>query len=289
MSRVRFSILALLITLLFQGCVSNPKEVAESNPMANDAKTQSRSDVSDFDKQTKTLDSQKIASFDSQPSESEVQQLIRRESWPELEKYGLAKLQVNPKDLKALNLLGLVNYYKNKPQAAQYYFSRALDLSPGNGAILNNMGLVSRLEGNTRSAIVLWRQASEAKAGRSEAAQANLVTEFTKAKDYKKVMGASERIDSRKTSNVALLVNLGIGYMASNQHGMADRLFSRAVDIEDSNRHAILNYAILNIEHEKNLDLGRRQLDRLSFLGVQSDMQVTLNQLEKKLENVKSK
>jgi len=219
----------------------------------------------------------------------EVQSYVKSKNWSALEQWGYARLTENPKDIKALNILGLVSYYKNKPMVAKYYFNKALELSPGNGAILNNLGLVLQLEGNEREAIISWRKAVEAKSNRSADAQSNLVAVFAKGKDYRKVMGIADRFDYLKSNNVGLLVNLGIAYMANNQFDMAERLFSRALELDDSNKVALINYAILNIEHQRNLDLGRSQLDRLSFLGVQSDMQVTVNRLLNKLESAKSK
>jgi Flp pilus assembly protein TadD len=220
-------------------------------------------------------------------AQSEIQHWIRSENWKALEEYALSRLQQNPKDIRLLNILGLAYYYEKKPLLARYYLRKALEVSPKNGAVLNNLGLVSRLEGNNRESISFWRQALEGRESSSLSAQSNLVTEFAKAKDYKKLRDLGDRIDGRKSKNIVMLVNLGIGYMASGQYPMAEKLYSQAFSLDESNPVTLLNYAILNVEHGHNLDLGRRQLDRLGFLGVQSDMQETLNRLEKKFENVK--
>jgi len=220
---------------------------------------------------------------------SEIQKYVKTNNWAAIEAIGIARLQNSPKDVQALNLLGLASYYQKKPLAAKYYFNKVLELSPNNGAALNNLGLVAKFESSTREAIQRWRQSYNSENQKSLDAQVNMVVEFAKAKDYRKILGAVDKVDPRRIENLSLLVNLGIGYMATSQYGLAEKVFQRASEIEESNPILLINYAILNIEHEQDLDLGRRQLDRLSFLGVQSDMQVTVSKLEKKLESIKSK
>jgi Tfp pilus assembly protein PilF len=293
--KILLSLLVIIVSIQM-GCSSLEKEPQsevqpskESIPKFTTTESQGKAQHSSGNKAQSLPEGNNLRRAQVDPDGDQIQQFIKSHDWQALGALGFKRLEVNAKDIKALNILGLVNYYQNKPLAAKYYFNRALELSPNNGVLLNNLGLVYRLEGNSREAIQLWRRASESTNQKSLESRANLVTEFAKGKDYKKIMGAADRIDYRKINNVALLVNLGLGYMAAAQYDMAERVLTQALELDDLNRTTLLNFAILNIEHERNLDLGRRQLDRLSFLGVQSDMQVTVNRLEAKLESVKTK
>jgi len=86
------------------------------------------------------------------------------------------------RQIDALSLLGLIDYYRAEYLAAVDRFQSALDLSRREGlapkvpGILNNLGLVRYAQGRYEEAVVLYRSAWEAevKAGDEESAAQSL-------------------------------------------------------------------------------------------------------------------
>lgn len=275
------SIKFLLLLPLFIGCATQEvsQDPQESNNKVKDTSLLDTKSQDPIEKISKAEPNRKVDVVNYQG----ISSLIQRKDWEQLELEAINQLQINQKDKKVLNALAMSYYFQKKPKAAKYFLNKILEQSPDDITTLNNLGLVSRQEQNIREAIVHWRRSIDLSRGQAQLATTNLVSEFTKARDFKKVAGAADRIDIRKVNNVGLLVNLGAGFLATDRVEMAERALRKALDLDSSNRIATLNLAILEIDYKKNVDQGRKHLDRLAFLGVQSDMQVTYDRLEKKL------
>lgn len=274
-----------LILAIGVGCGSSQKQEPVTTE-ASSAPSQAPAEVSRPAPPEPMKSAPVAVTKEPQTTYQKLQQFIRQQNWKSVEEEALTILEQQPQDIVALNAIGLANYHQKKPLAAKYFLSKAIELSPNDPSILNNLGLVSKQEGETREAISYWRRAIDSRKGKSDAALANLVSEFAMAKDYKKVTGAASRLDVRRVDDIGLLINIGVAYMATNQISLAERSLSRALELDSNNRFALINLAILEVEHKKSIDQGRKHLDRISFLGVQSDMQATVTLLEKRIQEM---
>lgn len=212
----------------------------------------------------------------------DLSQFIQARNWDRVEQQATQLLGMDSKDKLVLNALGLANMMKNKPKAARYFFNQALAVDPNSSELLNNMGIVSKNEGNSREAIYYWRKSLSLNKNNLNAF-INLVSEFAKVKDYRKVMAASNLVNSKNLKHTPTIINMAIANSANGQFDEAEALYKRALDLDGNNQVVLLNMALFYIEHKSNLDLGRKYLDRLSFLGVQSNIQASFSLLENKL------
>lgn len=268
----------MMLLLVIAGCSSNPTK--ETNQVSST----SNSDL------TIKKSSTRVAQDSKEPIQenlidakySEISKAIKLKDWDQVEQHSTHLLGANTKDKVALNSLGLTNLIKKRPKAARYFLNQALAIDSNNSELLNNMGLVSQLEGNSRESIYYWRKALNSNPN-NQNAFVNLVAEFSKVKDYRKVTAAAELINVKNLNHVPTLINMAISYSATDKFDEAELFYKKALELDSNNQIVLINLALFYVEHKNNIDLGRKYLDRLSFLGVQSNIQESFKLIEKRI------
>jgi|GEM_PF-3443186 len=209
-----------------------------------------------------------------------VKEAIKNANWQGLEGEAQKILEQNNQNIIALNALGMAHFYQGRPLAAKYFLNKALSINPNSSDVKNNLAYVAKKEGRSRQAIILWRQVATAGGSSSKIAYENLINEFTFAKDYKKVVGAADSLGSQNVTSVATLNSLALAAIVKSEFDEAEKLLNQALEKENNNEALLINMAILQLDFKKNLDQGRRYLDRISFLGVQSNRRDIVTRLE---------
>lgn len=269
--------ISLLLLIILAGCSSSKK--------VDDSSTTIRTSPSDKKNNSKQYSEPSSVEMNGLPEAVKYDELakqIKLKDWDKVEQQATVLLGSNSKDKVVFNALGLTNYIRNKPKAARYFFNQALAIDANSSEVFNNLGLVSQMEGNQREAIFFWRKAISLNKNNINAF-INLVSEFSKVKDYRKVVAAAEIVNTKDLKHIPSLINIAVAYAANNQLDEAESFYKKALELDGNNQIILINSALFYIEHKQNTDLGRKYLDRLAFLGVQSNIQASFDILENKL------
>jgi tetratricopeptide (TPR) repeat protein len=196
-----------------------------------------------------------------------------------LQRAAINALSQNANDAKALAALGVVNYQKKKYLAAMYFFDKSLQQGPGASEVYNNMGLVQLALKEPKEAIKLFRKAYETNPSDGVAA-ANLGCMYAQQGDYGKALGPLERAVKSGLKDARIYNNFGISLTAAGQYEEAKTIYEEAMKLNKTYREAMLNYAILLIDHLNQNEPGLDVLGKLRFLGLAEGMRERINSLE---------
>jgi len=190
-------------------------------------------------------------------------------------------LQINPKDLMALNALAMCYYRKQQFGAAELLLNKALVIQPKSLAVYNNLGLVELTKKNKREAMYMFRKALELDS-KYYVAAVNASAVYGSEKDYKKVIFSLEKIFDNDKIQVDSLNNYAIALNAVGKHAESADVFKKILKASPENKSAMLNYSILLIEkqgkHKQGLDL----IERLKFVGADNESRQVIKNLENK-------
>ena len=189
-------------------------------------------------------------------------------------------LSVNPNDIRALNALGVYYFNRSKLVAAEYFYSKAQKIQQ-TSEVFNNIALIQLANGEKREAIKTLRKALDLNSNDGVTA-ANLGAIYVQEKDYAKAKFVLENAVKRGTKDFKILVNYGVAQAATGNLDSAKLLYEEAIKINSSSAEATLNYAILLIEHMNLKQEGMQQLDKLRFMGGDSNIRNKMTELENK-------
>jgi Flp pilus assembly protein TadD len=184
-----------------------------------------------------------------------------------------------PQDLKALNAMGLYHYRKSQFKAALFFFSRGLKVAPNSSDLYNNIGLAHLGLNEKREAVVAFRKAIELNPNDANAA-ANLGAIYIQDKDYPKAKVAFEIALKRHSKDPRVLTNYGVALAASKDFSEAEKQYQEALKLNSNFQPALLNLAILYVDHQKEFDKGLDLINKLKFLGLSSESRSRINALE---------
>ncbi|MCE3009086.1 MAG: tetratricopeptide repeat protein [Proteobacteria bacterium] len=259
---------------LISGCGSTPKqEVSESidlTPAAQDSLVS-----------VPTTTAQPPRSAPAPVAQNPLTDAIKSGSDEQIFRAATEILSSSPQDLKALNAMGLYHYRKSQFQAALFFFSRGLKTAPNSSDLYNNIGLAHLGLGDKREAILAFRKAIELNPNDANAA-ANLGFIYLQDKDHVKAKVAFEMAMKKHSKDPRVLTNYGVALAAARDFSSAEKQYQEALKLNSNFQPAMLNLAILYVDHQKEFDKGLALINKMKFLGLSSESRSLINALENK-------
>ena len=279
---MKFLILCAFVFLA--GCGSSSKK-SEESPV-NTAPTTDQAGNDQLDESPETKSAPEVipekateGKKDTANSYASLSDAYRAQNEEGIARAATQILSQNPRDVKALNAMGLSHYRKSHFLAARYFFTRALQYAPKSSELYNNMGLVSLALNEEHEAIRSFKKALELNIG-DGVASANLGAVYIQEHDYTKAQAALDAAVKKGMRETRTLTNYGISLAAVGKFDLAKYAYEDALKLNSNNKEALLNYAILLIDNMKQYSQGLDQLNRLKFLGPAQEARNRMNALE---------
>lgn len=189
-------------------------------------------------------------------------------------------LSSNPKDVKALNALGIYYYKKGQLDAAKLLLNKAWSVSPTT-EISNNLGLVALAQGHQREAVQMFKKSIEIDSKNADAAS-NLGALYIKERDYNKAIFALEPIVKAGKADTNTLSNYGVALAATDKVKEAADVYEKILSNQPDHQNTMLNYSILMIEKQEKYKEGLDLINRLKFVGSDIESRQVIKDLENK-------
>lgn len=210
-----------------------------------------------------------------------MDEAFKNQDYDGMQRAAVNALSQNPKDMKALAALGVVNQQRKKYLAAMYFYNKALQQGPGPSEIHNNIGMIQLALGERKEAIKAFKKAFDTNPSDAIAA-ANLGSIYAVEGDYVKALPPLQRAVKGGIKDSRVYNNYGIALTASSQYDEAKTIYEEAIRLSNSNREALFNYAILMIDHLNKPQAGLDAIQKLRFMGLGEGMRERINSLENK-------
>lgn len=191
----------------------------------------------------------------------------------------------DPKNISALNALGLFHFRKGQFDFAKALLNKAIAADSQVSLLYSNLGFIFQSTGEEEDAIKLYRQALKEDPLNAIAA-ANVGYLYLKRKDFRKAQVAFEMAVERGQRDWKTLSNYGVTLMALGLHSLAQPHLKRAVELQSQNIEVQLNYAILLVEHLNKLPEGLEVLNKIRFMGPGPDLRKKISELENRAKSV---
>lgn len=188
-------------------------------------------------------------------------------------------LMQNPKDIRGLNALAVVNYKKGRYEAAQYLLNKAIAANGNSSELYGNLGLVYLAKNDRKEAVKQFRKALQVNP-QDAIAGANLGSIYIQEKDYNKASLALEIAVKKGLKDPKILTNYAITLAATGKTKEAADMYEKILKDNASNKEAMLNFAILQIEVLQKNKEGLDLLNRLKFVGAPLESRETIKSLE---------
>ncbi len=189
----------------------------------------------------------------------------------------------NPKDSRALNVLGVQQLKANKPSTARMIFKKAMDADPRNASIVNNYALTYMAENEEWRAIQEFKRALEIDP-RNAAAAANLGSIHAKAKNYNEARRWLEIAYDKNKSNVKVANNFALALRGTGDYSAAKRVYEKSGAAESKDMIVLLNYAYLLVENLNDKTKGQTVINKIKFLTSDPAIMERAKMLEAKIK-----
>ncbi len=217
----------------------------------------------------------------SRETEDALSSALKSQNSETLFKAATQRLSTNPKDPRALIALAQYHYSKSQFGASEYFLTLAEGVRSNAPEIHNNLGLIHLRRGDETKAIRSFRKAIELDSRYAPAA-AQLGSIYLKHKDYARAQPALEIAYREYRKNPSIVTNYGSVLLATGQFQKADKVFREALKLDDGNKEAVFNLAILLVEFQNKNQEGLDFINRLKFLGPLPEMRNKIVVLENK-------
>lgn len=187
----------------------------------------------------------------------------------------------NPKDSKALNAMAMYHYKMGRFDLSEYLLRQGIKATPNSSELHNNLGVVLLATNQERDAILSFRQAMMTNPS-DPVAGANLGAIYVKEKDFSKAVLALEVATRRGSKDPRTQLNYAVALTATGQAAKAQKIYKDLLSDNENNREALLNYAILLVDHLQQYREGLEIINRLKFVGGPADSRLSINELENK-------
>lgn len=268
----------LCLIYLLSGCASDSKKEevsAASDSPTNAAQSVEAKPVLAKEDAVEIKKTEKIA--DSQYSK--LNEAIKNQNDEAIQASASEILTQNPKDVRALNSLGLLYYKKGRFEAAQYLLNKALNANSNSSEIYGNLGVVYLAKGERREAIKAFRKALEINP-KDALVGANLGSIYVQEKDFNKAFMSLDIAVKNGMKDPKVMNNYAITLTANGKIKEASEIFEKILKDNPSQKEALLNYSILLIEEMQKYKEGLDLLNRLKFVGVGSESRQVIKDLE---------
>lgn len=191
-------------------------------------------------------------------------------------------IQTNPNDIKLLNVIAMSYYRSQSFENAQFHLNKALHLQPNSIESLMNLSLVQLAKGEKRNALMTLKKASSIKSDHPEV-NSLLGLIYLQSKDYQKAQIAYDMVFRAGLRSSAIANNFAASLVGVKKYEQADSVYKEALSVDQNNKEIIFNYSILLIEQLNRNQEGVDLLDKLKYLGPDTDMMEKINSLENML------
>lgn len=263
-------LISLMLLLSFVSCASNEKSSDSGNEATDlSGKMTTPSQSSDLNANLKKsgvapLDAAVQSQNDDSISQSASEILVK-----------------NPKDVRALNALGMVYFKRGRLEAAEYLLNKALAVDANRSELYSNLGLVKMAQGEKREAIKIFRKGLELNS-QDSVIGANLGSIYVKEKDYSKAELSLEIPIKKGSKDIKILNNYAIALTGTGKYDKAQDLYEKLMKENPGQRDIMLNYSILMIDHKRKFREGLDLINRLKFVGVPMESRNLIKDLESK-------
>lgn len=203
-----------------------------------------------------------------------------------VEKAVAAVLSQDQNDFKVLNSLALFHLSKGRIPLAKMILKNVIDKDPKNIAALNNMGVVFSQMGDRRQASEFYRKALSIKSNYPIAA-ANLGSILAGGKDYSKAKKYLEIAYDGGVKDAALLNNYAASLMADNDRS-TQSMFKEALQQGGSEFAISFNYALYLTYIKKDYKEANEILDKIRFLGMPPNKKNAVLKMEETISGMGS-
>lgn len=198
-------------------------------------------------------------------------------------KFASQLLSTEPKNIKALNAIGLYYFKKGQNSAARYSFEKALEHHPDRSELHSNYGLVLKADGEQRLAVEEFRKAIDINES-NLAANINIGTIYVRERDFAKALIALDKAYSIGHRENKFLNNYAVALVANRKFDQALEIYKLVTKSSESNKEALLNMAIVLIDHLEKYKEGLEIINRIKFLG-SGDNRNIITRLEAKAQS----
>lgn len=264
----------ILLVLVFSSCKQLPERNNEVGLARGDSSKVQKPDQ----RNSKNTDTQRSSNKDNSKYKT-LYKLIQQSNLEELKNESYNLLLDNPKDIFALNALGMYYYRVKQLQAAELLFSKAMALSPDSAVILNNIGVIKLEQGRETEALTYFQSALQ-KNSNNEVTNQNLTSYYLKSLDFNSAIQFSKDINISKLSELDIQCQYGIALMSVGQFDQSRIVFERILSISPDHVVALLNFAILEIEKNKKYKEGLDLVNRLKLVRITKETETLIKTLE---------
>jgi len=204
-------------------------------------------------------------------------------------------LSKDPKNLPALNALGVMYFNSGKYGLARIVFERALKDHPNESSMLyNNLGVMEQRDGELEKAIAYFGKAI-ALDDENYSAKANLGSIYL---DYGNSKGAlpilkdafiKTQRDISRGGKFAIKVanNYAVALAKEGKYDEASDIYNKLIDGKSRDTDAMVNYAILLVRDLKKKKDAIRLLSKLKLITEDKKILNQVSDLEKELDALK--
>lgn len=195
-------------------------------------------------------------------------------------------LSSDANDVKALNALAMHHAQKGRYSLAEFILTKAEKIEGNSHVVFNNLGVINFQQGKKREGIGYFKKALNAKPNYGIAA-VNLGSYFADVRDYGKARTSLEIAYKAGIKDINTLNNYAISLMATGDS--ADEIFEQGMQTGGTNVNFLVNYCIYLVEVKKDLSKAKTILEKVNFMGPESDRKEVVRSLDKKINGAQNK
>lgn len=275
---------ALLLILLLVGCSSAPK--SETGTASKDGSNElyqiDTGDGSSPSERNGKRSSTKSAEA-APVNHKSLREAVANNDQRRVQEIASQLLARDPKDVKALNALGVQQLKNNKSALARLLFKKALETEPRNAGLLNNYGVTFLAEKDETRALTEFKKALDVDSDHPSAS-ANIGYIHLKYRNYDQARRLLETAYESNRNNVKVANNFGIALRNSGDASAAKRVFEKALDKEPKDVNLLMNYALVLVENLKDKTKGQEIINKIKFLASDPAILSQARQLEAKIK-----
>lgn len=151
-------------------------------------------------------------------------------------------IKEEPKNDKAINLLGIVYKSINQLDKAEKYFFEALSTNTNNNEARLNLAGVAFSKGFTQKAVLLYNEALKIKPDEIKALESLAVISISLGK-FEDAKVFYKRVTEKEPNRIGLNMGLGIIAMSEKNISEARKRFLKEAELDPSNNDAVFNLA----------------------------------------------
>jgi Tfp pilus assembly protein PilF len=192
-------------------------------------------------------------------------------------------LTVIPKQLELSKFAksAMDEFKKGHFDIAEVNINKAIKEQPNKSDYYHNLGLIHLAKNEQREAIQAFRKGLQLNS-QDAAIGAQLGAIFTKEKDFTKAEIALEIPVQKGSQDPNILNNYAIALTANKKTDEAEKIYEKILKANPNSRDIMLNYSIFLIDQKQKYKQGLDLLNRLKFVGVQSEARNVIIALENK-------